>query len=256
MSTTLHFETHGNGIPFLFIHGLGASLQQTKSLLQPISNVRKILPDCPGHGDSPSGNTYSFDYFADELIRLMDHLKLEQFICGGISMGAGLTCNLMVRHPDRLLGAVLIRPAWLDQPNPENLAFLPELAKHILLENGEATFQELPAFQKLKKEIPNAATSVMGQFNRKQSNEVISDTLIAMAGDRPVKNLTDLNRYKSPCLIIGNESDPLHPMEFGIQLQKNIPDSVFEQVGPRYFNPDMHMEDVQKLLNRFLIKHF
>ena len=33
-------------------------------------------------------------------------------------MGAGIALNFTLRHPERVLGLVLSRPAWLDAPNP------------------------------------------------------------------------------------------------------------------------------------------
>ncbi len=41
---------------------------------------------------------------------------------GGISLGAAVAVNVALRHPGRVLGLVLVRPAWIDRPLPENVA--------------------------------------------------------------------------------------------------------------------------------------
>src|ERR687889_604426 len=37
-------------------------------------------------------------------------------------MGAGVALRFALAEPERVRGLVLIRPAWLDRPNPPNLA--------------------------------------------------------------------------------------------------------------------------------------
>ena len=61
---------------------------------------------------------------ADDLIGLLDHLGIEQAVIGGISLGAAVAVNVALRYPERVLGLVLSRPAWIDGPLPENVALL------------------------------------------------------------------------------------------------------------------------------------
>ena len=64
------YYTRGKGKSLFFLHGLGASLHQTVSLLDGIKNTQLISLDFPGHGKSPypiDGNEPSFDYYTEEL---------------------------------------------------------------------------------------------------------------------------------------------------------------------------------------------
>jgi pimeloyl-ACP methyl ester carboxylesterase len=63
-------------------------------------------------------------------------------VVGGISMGAGVALNLAFRYPQRAVGLVLSRPAWLDSPRPENIKAYPVIAR-LLREHGAERGREL-----------------------------------------------------------------------------------------------------------------
>ena len=44
----------------------------------------------------------------------MDHLETDRAVLGGISMGAAVVLSAAARYPQRCLGLVLSRPAWLN----------------------------------------------------------------------------------------------------------------------------------------------
>src|SRR6266513_1484379 len=118
------YRSEGAGVPFIFQHGLGADLTQPFSLIDLPPGFRLLAFDARAHGQThPLGDPskIGFQTFAGDLLALMDDLKLERAIVGGISMGAGIALNFALGFPERLLGLVLSRPAWLDAPNPWNV---------------------------------------------------------------------------------------------------------------------------------------
>jgi pimeloyl-ACP methyl ester carboxylesterase len=73
----------------------------------------------------------------------MDHLAIREAVVGGISMGAAITLNFALRHPDRVLGLVQSRPAWLDAPNPWNVtmfSLVTDLVRRYGREEGKQRF--------------------------------------------------------------------------------------------------------------------
>src|SRR5436309_8189236 len=89
----LHYRDEGSSLPFFFQHGLGADVSQPSSLFKPPAGIRLLAFDCRGHGETrPLGDPekISLDSFANDLLALMDHLKIERALVGGISMGAAL----------------------------------------------------------------------------------------------------------------------------------------------------------------------
>src|SRR5438094_43637 len=121
---SFHYLERGTGVPFFFQHGLGGDVEAVFDLIEPPRGFRLIGMDFRAHGKTtPLGNVekIGFDSFADDLIALMDHLRISAAVIGGTSMGAGVALNCALRYPNRLLGLVLQRPAWLDGPRPENV---------------------------------------------------------------------------------------------------------------------------------------
>ncbi|WP_367118867.1 alpha/beta fold hydrolase, partial [Mesorhizobium sp.] len=57
---------------------------------------------------------------------------LDRFVAGGISMGAAIVMRLACRHPDRVAGLLLVRPAWIFGSAPANMRPNAEVAGLIL----------------------------------------------------------------------------------------------------------------------------
>ena len=237
----------GQGIPFVFQHGLGSNLNQTPSLLQGLDDVQLISMDMPGHGKTPlpQDTRPSFDFYADQAILLMQKLGIKKPILGGISMGAGIALNIAIRFPEKLSGLVLIRPAWLDQNSPENLEILIDASKYIQEKNGKETFMQIPKFERIRDRLPNAGQSILGVFDPTQRSE-IPLVLKSMISDCPFNNLELLKQIEVPCMVVGNENDPLHPYVMAQKIHENIPSSKLHKVISRYIDDVQHKNSIKK----------
>ena len=255
MQPTINYEISGEGFPFIFQHGLGSNLAQAQNLLGGQTKVQLISMDCPGHGDTPLrlGNSPSFDFYTDEVLRLMEHLKIEKAIFGGISMGAGISMNMALRYPEKVAGLVLVRPAWLEKGNPENLQLLKEAAKFIGKRSAKAKFEKNKAYQNIKGTLRTAATSIMGVFSDTQQT-AIPIVLKCMVNDAPFKNMEDLAKITQPCLVFGNDDDPLHPFEMAKVIHQHIKGSQLEKVISRYIGNRPHKKEVNLAVTKFLNK--
>lgn len=257
MAFDLNFASKGEGLPFVFQHGLGSNLEQPQNLLAGLKGVQLTSMDCRGHGRSPLSASAlpSFNNYTDDVVRLMDRLNIEKAILGGISMGSGISLNLALRYPNRVMGLVLVRPAWLDRPTPANLAILLEVAKYVDRAEGIRQFKAWKNYRDMEAALPNAAASVLGQFNRAYG-EHTAGILRCMVGDVPVVRLEELSRVNIPCLILANEDDPLHPYAFGAALHKALPQASLEKVISRYVDNDRHTEEVRKHTSNFIDRYF
>jgi non-heme chloroperoxidase len=87
----LYYEDHGAGDPTILIHGYPLSAafweKQVPALLA--SGHRVITYDRRGFGRSSRPATgYNYNTFAEDLHKLVTHLKLTNFSLVGFSMGA------------------------------------------------------------------------------------------------------------------------------------------------------------------------
>src|SRR5205085_1858363 len=126
-----HYREMGAGLPFFFQHGLTADVTQPFGVFTPPSGVRMMAMDCRSHGLSAplTDRNIGIAHFTNDLIALMDHLAIQQAVVGGISMGSAIALNLGLRFPERVLGLVISRPAWLEGPLPENVGLYTTVAE-------------------------------------------------------------------------------------------------------------------------------
>jgi pimeloyl-ACP methyl ester carboxylesterase len=73
------------------------------------AGYRVVTPDNRGTGrsDKPRG-PYTMRRFARDVVAVLDHAGLERAVVAGISMGGMIAQELALRHPERVLGLVLL----------------------------------------------------------------------------------------------------------------------------------------------------
>ena len=105
----IYYEEHGQGAPLLLVSGLGGVASYWKPNLPALAKKhRVILHDHRGTGASThSKMAYSVDQMTDDLVRLMDHLKIERAHLVGHSTGGAIGQTLAIRSPERLDKLVL-----------------------------------------------------------------------------------------------------------------------------------------------------
>ena len=256
-----HYETVGFGVPFFFQHGLGADVRQPFGLFSPPGGIRLIGFDCRAHGRTwPVGppEKISMASFADDLLALMDHLQIEKAIVGGISMGAAVALNFALRYPQRLLGLVLHRPAWLDGPRRDNVAVFAAIASLLRqhgAEKGLALFKQSEIYQRALAHSPADAVSLAGQFLHPQAEET-AVRLERIPLDSPSSDRRQWRAIAAPTLVMANDHDAIHPLEFGVTLAREIPGAEFKEVTAKAVNANLHQQEVQHFLEEFLLRNF
>jgi pimeloyl-ACP methyl ester carboxylesterase len=115
----IRYTDQGSGEPVVLIHGLYSSgdinwkLPGTVAALK--KNYRVITPDMPGHGgsDKPEKEEAYGVQMAEDVILLLDHLKIKKAHIVGYSMGGMIAMKLIADHPDRVLSGTLGGMGWL-----------------------------------------------------------------------------------------------------------------------------------------------
>ena len=255
-----HYQDQGEGKPWIFLHGMGADLNQAALVFSRIEGVRFISMDFRGHGKTAfsAPGDFQFKRFADDVMNLADHLGMKQFGLGGISLGSAVSLNIVSRFPERVRQLVLIRPAWLDKANADNLE-VSSLIGSILSQFGEAgaetRFRQSNLFQKLNVDAPGSLESIAGQLSRPYASVSFS-AFSNLVLDSPVDSIETLKDIQQETLVMGNEQDPIHPIGMARQLAELLPNASFYQLPERYVDAEVHYEEAYQRVKKFIAPPF
>ena len=108
---SLYYEDHGTGKPVVLIHGYPLSSssweKQVPALLA--AGYRVIAYDRRGFGQSSQPTAgYNYDTFAEDLHKLVTHLKLRDFALVGFSMGGGEVARYIGRFGSKDVSKAVI----------------------------------------------------------------------------------------------------------------------------------------------------
>ena len=218
----LYYEDHGSGDPVVLIHGYplsGASWEkQIPHLLA--AGRRVITYDRRGFGKSSQPTSgYNYDTFAEDLHKLVTHLKLRHFALVGFSMGGGEVARYIGKHGSKDVShAVFISsvpPFLLKTPdNPEGVdqGVFDGIQK-------AATADRYTFFNEFFKNFYNADL----QLGKRISEQAIHASWIVAAGASATATAAcvptwyedfrkDLARVDIPTLVIHGDADRIVPI--------------------------------------------
>jgi pimeloyl-ACP methyl ester carboxylesterase len=220
----IHYAVQGkeDGEPVVLIHGFTASIeQQWAPVIKVLTKDYKVVAlDCRGHGHSEKphdAKQYGLEMIKD-VVRLLDHLKIDKAHVVGYSMGGSITLQLAVRYPDRVRTATL---GGMGLPLPDAEHFYQTLADS--LEQGKGFGPLITLLT--PKDRPAPSEEQIKQINDFLLSRNDVKALVAVlrgAGSKGLK-LTDeqIKGVKLPLLAVVGENDPLRS---GVDaLKKQLP---------------------------------
>jgi pimeloyl-ACP methyl ester carboxylesterase len=101
----LAYELHGasDAPPLVLLHALGEGRSDWAPVVGRFAErFRVVAVDLRGHGDSDWPGTYSFQFMADDVLRLLDHLGLSHVTLLGHSMGGCVAYLIAEQSPGRV----------------------------------------------------------------------------------------------------------------------------------------------------------
>ena len=111
----LNYSEQGSGHPVFLIHGLFGSLSNLGNLARHLAaDYRVISVDLRNHGDSFHDNEMSLFSMAEDIVELMDFLKLSAAYFVGHSLGGKVAMQLAMTYAERAKGLVIVDIAPVD----------------------------------------------------------------------------------------------------------------------------------------------
>jgi pimeloyl-ACP methyl ester carboxylesterase len=100
----IHYAVYGHGSPVVFLHGGLANADYWGNQVRAVApHHTVILMDSRGHGRSTRDDRpYGYDLMADDVVALLDVLKIRKADIVGWSDGGILGLDLALRHKDRV----------------------------------------------------------------------------------------------------------------------------------------------------------
>jgi len=260
----LYYEDHGSGKPVVLIHGYplnGASWEkQIPALLN--AGYRVITYDRRGFGKSSRPTEgYNYDTFAEDLHKLITHLKLQDFTLVGFSMGGGEIARYFGKYGSKGVSKAVIMggvPPFLLKTN----------------DNPEGV--DASVFEGIKKAVATDRYAFFTEFYRnfyntdellgkRVSEEVVRASWNIAAGASAIATLAcvptwhedfrkDLDRVDVPTLVIHGDEDRIVPITAaGARTAKMIKGARLHVVkgGPHCITWT-HAEEVNAQLLSFL----
>ncbi len=100
----IHYAIYGHGTPVILLHGGLANADYWGNQVRALRpHHMVVVMDSRGHGRSTrDSRPYGYDLMADDVVALLDALRLPKIDVVGWSDGAIIGLDLAMRHPDRI----------------------------------------------------------------------------------------------------------------------------------------------------------
>ena len=103
------FNKKEQSSPIVFVHGVGLTYEIWQPQLNFFENYSNLSYDILGHGKSSlTKQNINFDDFSEQLIELIDELKIEKIHLVGFSIGSLIARNFAIRYSERLQSLILL----------------------------------------------------------------------------------------------------------------------------------------------------
>jgi 3-oxoadipate enol-lactonase len=218
----LYYETSGDGAAVVFVHGVGGNHASWFGQIRAFAeHYQVIIFDQRGFGNSTDVEQRGRAEMTNDLVRVLDTLKLDRVILVAQSMGGGACVGLTCRDPRRVRALVLAGtlvglklPPGLDQEMEQVRASTANLSQI-----------ERVIGHRTRKRDPDKAVlySQITSFN--------SVNLSTLKGEFELHAVTQLAETAVSILFIVGEDDILAPPRIVRSVHEQMPGSKFHQIA-------------------------
>ncbi len=219
------------GDPVVLIHGLFLSHHLFDRLAGRLDHHRVVAVDVRGHGQSSrplESYRYSWKILAGDVIAVMDELRIERAVVGGLSLGAGVALALAHEYPDRVSGLIIEMPV-LGQSEGFARVMFGVLATSLRVHSPWLSVLTRP-FRALPEMRGPSELKLALDVARLQP--IAGAALIEglSAAELPIHDRNTLALIDVPTLVIGHRLDPIHHVADAVLLSERINDAELVEV--------------------------
>lgn len=207
----VYFEG-GKGKKVVLIHGFMVHAGNWSSIAPKLKKrYHVIIPDLPGHGDSPWIYPISLESIGEAMKDfLLEMSKDEPVTLVGSSMGGGIAFRFALDYPERVKNLIVINSAGIEW----------EIRKPLLLPENRAEVQyKLQSIMGPTFKAPNFFLDAMLQQNRPEIEALFEEAV----GNPKYYLDEELKNLKLKAHLLWGVHDGLFPMDFAKKLTEMIP---------------------------------
>ena len=201
----LYYATVGQGEPVVLLHGGLANSDYWGQQVAALAKHHKVIVvDSRGHGRSTrDARPYSYDLMSDDVVALLDHLKIAKADIVGWSDGGIIGIDLAIRHPTR------VNRIFSFAPNTKTSGVKPDTEKNPVF----ASYIERAGneYRKLSK-TPDQYDAFVEQISH-------------MWGTQPNWSDEDLKKINTAVLIVDGDHDEAIVREHLEYIANTIPNA-------------------------------
>jgi len=232
-SLTVSYNDEGpNGAPvIILIHGFPFNKSMWNEQMEVLTeNFRVIAYDIRGFGNSEAGtDDFSIELFVNDLLGLMDALKIEKAMLCGSSMGGYIALNAIENYPERFNALILCDTNCVaDTPEAveKRMMAIENIDKYGVEPYANESLKNL--FTPLSFVTNQKKIAAVKEMILKTSAQTLSSTLFALTKRKETCN--KLAEIEVPVLILVGEDDKITPPVAARRMHKNIKRSILNVI--------------------------
>ena len=213
----LYYEVTGAGAPVIFVHEFAADHRSWEAQMRHFGQrYRCITYGARGYppSDVPEKpSSYSQVRATDDILAVLDHLKIPAAHVVGLSMGGFATLHFGFRHPTRALSLVVAGVGYgAEREQQAKFKSEVEVVARSLLKEGMVAFAEKYAYGPTRVQFENKDPRGFAQFKKELGEHSAlgsANTQLGVQGERPsLYDLVDRMRALTvPTLVLTGDED-------------------------------------------------
>ena len=216
----------------IFIHGFPFNKSMWNMQMDALKdNYRVIAYDIRGHGNSDPGiDDFFIELFVNDLLRLMEKLRIEKSILCGLSLGGYIALNAVLKYPDRFDGLILNDTQCIaDTPEiKENRCIaIIRIMKNGVEQYADESIKNLFAPESFTKK--KNVIAVVKEMMISTPEQSLCNTLHALAERK--ETCTRLQEINIPVLIMVGKEDKITPLAAARLMHEKIQDSTLKVIA-------------------------
>ncbi len=228
----LYYEETGSGTPVIFVHEYAGDHRawepQMRHFGQRYQAITYAARGYPPSDVPDDVAKYSQARAADDIVSILDHLKIDKAHVVGLSMGGFATLHFGFRHPGRARSLVVAGCGYGAEKGARDKfrAEVQTIAKFID-ENDIAVFAEKYAYGPTRVQFENKDPRGFAEFKQQlaeHSKIGARNTQLGVQGERPslYDLVEDMKQLTVPTLVLtGDEDWPC--LQPALLMKQNIP---------------------------------